>query len=98
MKRILAVLTLISSPALAQQGMPDLGEMFFKQFDSNGDGQVSKAEFMQPTEAQFDHMDKNADGSLDSTEVEAFNDEMQRRMQEMQQRLRQGGQQGMPPR
>lgn len=99
MKAIIVLLTLASTGALAQSGaMPDLEELFFKQFDTNQDGSVSKAEFLKPTEAQFDHMDRNADGTLDAAEVKAFNDEMQQRMREMQQRMQQGGPQGMPRR
>lgn len=99
MKQILALLALASMPAFAQQQMPNLEEMFFKQFDGNQDGSVSKAEFLKPTEAQFDHMDSDRSGSLDQAEVRAFNAEMQKRMQEMQQRMQQqGGPQGMPHR
>lgn len=101
MKKTLSVIALISAPAfaLAQQGQmpegPDLDRMFFQQFDSNGDGQVSKAEFLKPTEAQFDHMDRDNNGVLDRGEVEAFNEQMSQRMQEMQRQMQQ---QGMPQR
>ena len=100
MKKILLPLTLaLACPAaLAQQGtmpeMPDLGAMFFQQFDTDQDQKVTKAEFMKPTEAQFDHMDKNGDGVLDEAEVAAFNQELQQRMQEMQKQM----QQNMPRR
>lgn len=96
-KSTLAILALCSTAALAQQAqMPNLEEMFFKQFDQNGDGLVDKAEFLKPSEAQFDHMDRDKNGSLDKGEVEAFNAEMERRMQEMRQRMQQqgGGPQG----
>lgn len=97
MKKTLIILALTCSPVLAQQGetpqMPDLEGMFFKQFDSNQDGRVSKAEFMKPTEAQFDQMDKNGDGELDAAEVAAFNQEMQQRIQEMQRQMQQQGMQ-----
>jgi len=99
-KRIVIALVALSAPVLAQQPqMPNLEEIFFQQFDTNKDSQVSKAEFLQPTEAQFDHMDRDKNGMLDQAEVKAFNDEMKARIQEMQQRMQQqGGQPGMPPR
>jgi Ca2+-binding EF-hand superfamily protein len=101
-KKILIALALICPTAFAQQGqmpqMPDLGEMFFKQFDSNQDGRVDKDEFLKPTEAQFDHMDKDGNGALDRAEVKAFNDEMQQRMEEMQRQMQQQYPQGMPRR
>lgn len=101
MKMTLSVIVLISAPAfaLAQQGQiperPDLDGMFFQQFDGDRDGQVSKAEFLKPTEAQFDHMDRDENGVLDQAEVKAFNEEMSQRMQQMQRQMQQ---QGMPQR
>ena len=102
MKKILIVLPLLSAPAFAQQAppqqMPDLNKMFFEQFDTDKDGRVSKAEFLKPTEAQFDHMDRNKDGVLDPAEVKAFNTEMTQRMEEMQRRMMQQQGQGGPRR
>ena len=107
-KKIMIAVALLSAPVVAQQPpmqlpqMPDLEEIFFKQFDSNGDGKVSKEEFLKPTEAQFDHMDDNHDGALDRAEIKAFNEAMQQRMKELQQQMQQhgiqGGMPGMPPR
>ena len=103
MKKIIIALSLLSAPVLAQQQampqMPNLEELFFKQFDTNQDGQVSKEEFLKPTEAQFDHMDRNKDGMLDKAEVKAFNDEMKQRVLEMQRQMQQqGGAPQMPQR
>ena len=103
MKYTLIALTLFSAPLFAQQApmqqmqqMPDLDAMFFEQFDTDKDGRVSRAEFLKPTEAQFDHMDRNKDGMLDQDEVKAFNAEMNQRMEEMQRQMMQ--QQGQPRR
>jgi Ca2+-binding EF-hand superfamily protein len=77
--------------------MPDLEKIFFEQFDTNKDGLVSKEEFLKPTVEQFNHMDRDNNGSLDQAEVKAFNDEMKQRMQEMQRQMQQqGGQNPMP--
>lgn len=90
MIRLVYALALISAPVLAQPPqMPNLEEVFFKQFDQNQDGEVSQAEFLKPTEQQFEHMDTNNDGSLSQAEVRAFNDAMKQHMQEMQQRMQQ---------
>lgn len=96
MRTLLITLVALSAPALAQQPqMPNLEEMFFKQFDTNQDGQVSQAEFLKPTEEQFRHMDRDGNGVLDNAEVKAFNEEVQQRIREMQQRMQQqGGPQG----
>ena len=95
MKKTVIALALFSSPLLAQQPqmpkMPDLEKLFFEQFDTDKDGQVSKAEFLKPTEAQFNFMDRDKNGALDQAEVKAFNDEMKQRMQEMQRQMQQQG-------
>lgn len=91
MKTLLASILALSGAAFAQQPtMADLEDAFFKQFDADQDGQVSRDEFLQPTGAQFDYMDGNQDGNVDRAELRAFNDEMQKRMREMQQRMPQG--------
>jgi hypothetical protein len=57
----------------ASEGKPGDGKMDhmmmgnmmgMKNMDANGDGMLSKAEFMQSHEAMFDHM-KNKDGMVD---------------------------------
>lgn len=69
------------------QGNP--GEAFLRTLDANGDGTVSREEFVQPQmqqiERQFDYMDKNHDSKVDIDEADAFAQEMQRRIQQIQQ-------------
>ena len=75
-------------PSQAGQKMPSQEQMFFKTFDANGDGRVSKDEYMKPQvqqiEKQFNYMDKNQDGVVDAAEAKAFAQEMQQRMEQMQ--------------
>lgn len=85
----------LAQPSQMPQQQPDLDTMFFQQFDTDKNGVVSEAEFLQPTKAQFDYMDKNKDGVLDRGEVKAFNEEMARRQEEMRRQMQQ---QGMPRR
>lgn len=67
---ILAVLaTLTSTASFAQQeGGGNRREMMkekLREMDTNGDGAISKAEFMAGAEARFSKMDRNGDGKLD---------------------------------
>jgi len=48
------------------------------------DGKVTKTEFLKPYAGQFAHMDKNQDGSIDRTEIDAFSAQMRERMQQQQ--------------
>ncbi|MCP5142549.1 MAG: EF-hand domain-containing protein [Gammaproteobacteria bacterium] len=89
MKRltVLAAALLVSPLALSMPpggggGMPDLGAMFLKQFDADGDGKVTRDEFIKPSEAQFEHMDSNGDGAVDAAELETIKNEMMQRMQQ----------------
>ena len=81
-----ALALLLSAPLLAQSPQQDPAAMFLKTFDANGDGKVSKNEFVQPQvqqiEKQFDYMDKDNDGSVSGSEASAFASEMQQRMQQ----------------
>ena len=65
----------LSVPALAEsphftanyvRGLQDMKMM--KMMDTNGDGMVSKEEFMKYHEKMFDMMDKNKDGMVDKAE------------------------------
>jgi Ca2+-binding EF-hand superfamily protein len=87
----LALTLIVAAPVFAKQQMPDQGEMFMKTFDANGDGRVSKDEYMKPQiqhiEKQFDYLDKNKDGVVNADEAEAFAKEMQQRMEQMQRQM-----------
>ncbi|EIC21173.1 EF-hand domain-containing protein [Thiorhodovibrio frisius] len=83
---------------MKKRGMPDPGETFVQNLDTDKNGQVSADEFMQPALDSFGRMDANSDGVASAEEATAFFDElqqeMQRRMEEMQQ---QHGDMAAPP-
>jgi len=85
----LLALAALSSPLLAQpapEGAPlSMSDAFMQQLDADKDGKVTKAEFLKPEEAQFAHIDKNQDDSIDKTEIEAFEAEMRKHMQQLKQ-------------
>lgn len=77
MQRIIALLALAASPVLAQdaaQGpnLERINQLFFHQYDGDGDGRVTRREFLTPSMAQFDYLDRNGDGMVDMNEVAAF--------------------------
>ncbi|MEZ5919682.1 MAG: EF-hand domain-containing protein [Alphaproteobacteria bacterium] len=89
-----ALLLFSASPALAGQdgaekGAPHHrgGAKMFEKHDLDGDGQVSKSEFMEMHENRFNEMDTDGDGKISSEEAKAFGEkkreEMQQRREEM---------------
>lgn len=60
------LLLLASAPAFAQYASP---AAYLRQMDSNGDGKVSEAEYLDYMTAGFRRMDTNGDGELDASEL-----------------------------
>lgn len=87
-KTILLALIAMSTSLMAQQppqeARPSMSDAFMQQLDTDKDGKVTKAEFLKPYEAQFAHIDKNQDGSIDKAEIDAFSTQMQKHMQQRQ--------------
>ena len=53
-----------------------------QQFDTNGDGKLAKDEYVSGPTPMFDAADKNGNGVLDSSELEAAREAMRRKMEE----------------
>lgn len=94
MKPIVTALLLSAAfPLMAQQqgaNTPSPSEMFMQQMDANKDGQITLEEFQRPTNEQFKFMDKDGNGAVTAEEADAFHQQMQQRMQQMQ--MQRGGQ------
>ncbi len=58
------------------------GKCGMARMDADGDGKVSKDEFMQGHEAMFDKIDQNGDGMIDPAESDAHMNNMKGFMQE----------------
>lgn len=72
-----AILLLTSPALLAEDAAPDKREAMFKRLDTNGDGSISKEEWMASKGAQknperagkkFTSMDKDSDGNVSKEE------------------------------
>lgn len=88
MKKLLlgtsAVLALAAMPAIAghheggemkgdkQAKMEEMHDKKFEKYDTDGDGVVSKAEFMAHAEEKFGKMDADGDGNITKEESKAF--------------------------
>jgi len=84
MKHLIALLALFAAPAIAEptaqpappqaQGpsLEQIAMLFFRQYDGNADGTVTRREFLTPSMNQFDYLDRNRDGSVDMQEVSDF--------------------------
>ncbi len=76
----LAVLGLMATPALAEDGEKGSGHgkggKHHLEMDTDGDGAISKAEFMAVQEKRFSELDANSNGSIEKEEFQAFRDKM----------------------
>jgi uncharacterized low-complexity protein len=71
----------VADPA-ANPGKCGEGKCGMKRMDANGDGKVTKDEFMQGHEAMFDSMDANGDGVIDVDEHQGHHRRGKCRMQQ----------------
>ena len=76
-----AILIAASGSAFADHHLKGGGEM--KMMDTNGDGMISKDEFMKAHEMMWDKMKKNSAGSVDMKDMEAMHKEMDAKHKEM---------------
>lgn len=78
-----AALAIVATPVLADShgGKGAKGKMFEKH-DTNGDGAISKEEFLDHAEERFSKMDTNGDGSVSKEEAKAGHDKKRAEMKE----------------
>jgi len=60
----------------------------FEKHDTDGDGVISKSEFLSHAEARFSSMDVNGDGSVSKDEAKSKHKEMREKMKERVQERR----------
>ncbi len=107
MKKLLTMtvlsMALISTAALADHhgGKHKMGgkkgkmiEHMFNKNDTDGDGAISKAEFMAEAEERFVKMDGDGDGKITKAEAEAFGEQMRQKWKEKREMKKEGFGQG----
>lgn len=81
-----AALVLQATPVLAEGGKGDgprkHHEGMFEKHDTNGDGGVSKDEFLQHAEERFQKMDADGDGTVSKEEGQAAREKMKEKWKE----------------
>ncbi len=82
---------------MRERGMPDPGETFIKNLDTDGDDKVSMDEFLQPAINSFNSMDTTGDGVVTPEEATAYFDAMQEKMQQRIREMQEKFEQAMPP-
>jgi len=85
------LLTVASLPVLAEEVKPAATQPnhMLKMMDGDGDGRVSKQEFMDKRAQHFEKMDANKDGFLDQQEATEMREKMGGMMQKMRERQKQ---------
>lgn len=67
-----------ASALVAQESEPRMhkGKQMMEKMDTDGNGELSRDEFMQAHEKMFDAVDENGDGTLDREELAAMKQRM----------------------
>lgn len=100
-----ALIGLMAGPAMAQaEGGPGgpggKGAAMMKEhhakLDTDGDGNISKAEFLAGQEQRFNELDANSNGVIEKEEFQAFREKMKGKAGEWREKMkeRRGQQQG----
>lgn len=76
-----AAFAVLGAPAAFADHHGDKGKMLEK-FDADGNGTISKSEFLKSAEDRFSKMDVNGDGEITKEEGKAMKEKMREKMKE----------------
>lgn len=90
----LLVAALFTSPLFAQEKGKHDSEEHHKQWaselDADGDGKISKEEYLKAAEERFNKMDKGGDGFIDAEDQQSMKEKMKERMEKMHEKMKEG--------
>ena len=78
---ICSVLLLTALPVHADEGRPHKGKMF-ERHDTNGDGVISKSEFLAHAEERFSKMDADGNGEISKEEAKEAHKKRKKKFEE----------------
>lgn len=87
-------LVMQAGPVFAEGGPKHHGKMFEKH-DTNGDGVITKDEFLAHAEERFSQMDADGDGSVTKEEGQAAKEKMKEKWKEKRDKMKE--RKGPPP-
>ena len=78
----------LSGPVLAEhhEKKGDRGAKMFEKQDTNGDGVISKAEFLSHAEERFSKLDSDGNGEVTKEEAKAAHEAMKEKVKEMREK------------
>lgn len=87
-----AVLAFSAAPAMAEEGGAgkDWHGKMWEQADADGDGAVSKAEFLARSEERFALIDADGDGNISKEEMQSHHEAMRGKMKQHRHMHREG--------
>lgn len=82
---VACAMALTAAPALAADDAPDAKQRggMFQKHDTNGDGVISKAEFLSHAEERFANMDADGSGDLSKDEMKDARKKMHQKMKDL---------------
>lgn len=107
MKKLLLLtavgLVMQAAPVFAEEGVggnavPPHKKEHMKKHDTNGDGVISKDEFLSFAEERFGKMDTNGDGTITKDEAQAAHKGKKEKMEEMREKFKEKRQERMEKR
>jgi hypothetical protein len=92
-------LTLFATTTVLAQSPPGnqdpQGKKWISKLDTNGDGKISKSEYLKACEDRFKAIDQDNDGFIDEKDQAAMEKKMEEHIEKMREKMKEGATHGM---